>query len=284
MKRFSTHLLAVLGFLLVPALGAAVVPGSASGASSVSSPEKLWQQLLKAHVTPQGWVDYEGMQRDRELLDGYLEYFKRTRPDSMERPLALAYLINAYNAYTVASVLQFYPIGSVKEVRGFFTRRVHRIGGRKLSLDDIEKWARGFGDPRVHFALNCASRSCPKLQRFVYRGDSLDVQLDRAARQFLSDPKRGMRIDREKGVIYLSRLFKWYGGDFAKEGGRANYLELALGFLDSSKGLNYVKRHYLSDEDRRFVETQRPKVVHMKYDWTLNRIPSSSSSSDATLH
>jgi hypothetical protein len=282
-KIMSPSFTSFLAWVILSLVTGLTAAGVWSAPAPASGGDAIWQRLLEEHVTEDGWVDYRGFQREREALNAYLTSLADASLDSLSGSHVLAFLINAYNAYTVASVLDFYPVRSVKDVPGFFTRRVHRVAGQKLSLDDIEKWARDFGDPRIHFALNCASRSCPKLLRFPYRGDSLDVHLDRATREFLTDPTRGMRIDRDKGIIYLSRLFKWYGGDFAKEGGRANVVELALGFLDASKGLNYVKR-YLSAEDLDFVQNRRPKIVHMAYDWTLNEMPTSSPASGGTTH
>lgn len=269
--------------LCAAVIGLLLVRGSAAQeATSADTALRIWDRLLKTHVTEEGWVDYRGFAAASDSLQAVLQFTGATAIDSLSPGWALASLINAYNAYTVFSVLEFYPIRSVKDVSGFFKRRTHRVGGRMLSLDDIEKWARSFGDPRVHFVLNCASRSCPKLQRFAYRGDSLEVQIDRATREFLRDPDRGLRIDREARVIYLSRLFKWYGGDFAKEGGRANLIELAFGYLDADKGLNYLKRHYLTADEVEFIEKRRPKIVHMEYDWSLNEIPTSSSSTEVS--
>ena len=128
-----------------------------------------------------------------------------------------ALLINAYNAITVASILAHPGVTTIRDIDGVWDEAEHRVGGFEVTLDDIEHTLLRpfFRDPRIHFAVNCASASCAPLPRWAFDGATLDRQLDERARLFLSDP-RNVRL--EGGTLMLSRYFDWYGGDFTAEG------------------------------------------------------------------
>jgi hypothetical protein len=258
-----------LGLILAASCGAPA-PGRATGEvagaveASLSGGEERfgheeWDRLLAAG-TRGGLVDYGVMGARRAELDAYLE---RVAAASLARlaPAHLeALLINAYNALTVRSILDAPGVRSIRDIPGVWTGRRHRVGGFDLTLDDVEHRVLRpyFRDPRLHFALNCASRSCAPLPPWAFDGGRLDGQLEERARAFLSDPRQA-RI--EGGRLVLSRYFDWYAGDFVTERWRGAAPSIAL----------YVKRH-AAPEVAAFIERHggRPPIAFLDYDWSLN--------------
>jgi Protein of unknown function, DUF547 len=184
-----------------------------------------WTTVLERFVDARGFVDYRGLATDRADLDRYLASLARTSPDSdpaafPTRDDALAYWIDAYNAFVFAGVLDRGPgtesvWGDGLFGLGFFTARKYVAGGRTFSLKQLEDdVVRGrFRDPRVHAALNCASRGCPRLPRHAFVGGALEHQLDDAMREFVAQ-KRNCTIDRGHRTVYLSKIFDWFEDDF----------------------------------------------------------------------
>jgi hypothetical protein len=137
----------------------------------------------------------------------------------LARPQLEALLINAYNALTIRSILDHPTVASIRDIPGVWDKVRHVVGGHEVTLDQIEHnlLRPFFKDPRIHFAVNCASMSCAPLASEAWDGDRIEEQLDAAARRFLSD-SRQVRL--EEGTLRLSSYFKWYGGDFTAEGWR----------------------------------------------------------------
>lgn len=179
-----------------------------------------WQALLSAHVRD-GQVDYQGFKRDQPALDRYLAELDATRPGQLAKDQQLAYYINGYNAYTVLLILEHFrdgrPVRSIKDIGGLFSSpwsiRFVRLGGELLTLDMVEHeiLRPRFGDPRIHFAINCASLGCPPLRDEAYRGDRIDRQLDDSTTRFINDPQFTYVKD---NTLYLSKIFDWFGDDF----------------------------------------------------------------------
>lgn len=208
----------------------------------------LWDGLLRKHVLASGLVDYVGFAADRGKLDAYLAHLGSQAPTAdWSRESRLAYYINLYNALTVRLILDHYPLGSIRDLPDPWGRVRMTIGGQGYSLDAIEhQILRKMGEPRIHFALNCASLSCPVLQPHAFTENGLDAQLDAAARGFINDPARN-RVTPQSAS--LSRIFQWYRGDFEGPGkGLVDYLnayldtplkpDCRIGFLDYDWGLN----------------------------------------------
>ncbi len=229
--------------------------------------------LLETYVNDGGLVDYAGLSRDRAKLDAYLSALGSANPQSFPNDdERLAFWINAYNAFTLRDVLDdvYQKFKGVREAVGFFDKKTHRVAGQDLTLDQIEANGRNLQDPRIHFAVVCASTSCPKLQRFAYTGPQLQEQLTRITREFLADEQRGMRLDRANNTIYLSSIFKWYAGDFAgSTGGASKVFERVKASVSGAAGLNYVKSHVASDVAQLIAE-KSPSVDYLPYDWSLN--------------
>ncbi len=232
-----------------------------------------YEQLLKLYVNDNGLVDYEGFTKDGAKLDAYLESLGKAKPSAFssddERN---AFYINAYNAFTIRDVLDdvYKKTDSVKKVDGFWDKKKHLIGGEELTLDKIEKVSRDYKDPRMHFAVNCASLGCPKLQKFAFTGPQLQEQFAFITKDFLADEERGMKIDREKNRVYISKIFSWYAGDFTGDTSSFGFLK---GFIKSkftsSAGTNFILTK-VEPETVKYFKEKDPDVEYLDYDWTLN--------------
>ena len=228
----------------------------------------LFDALLKEHVNDQGFVDYAAIKMGSSL-DDYLAVLSTVNPEGLSNEEAIAFWLNAYNAYTIKLIIDNYPVGSIREIsplriKGLrlaipkinspFEYKLARINGVAYSLDDIEHGVlrRKFNEPRIHFALVCASISCPSLRKEAFTGDRLDEQLTDQARAFLRDPSKN-RID-EGETIYLSRIFDWFQKDFAA----------------SKAGLQKYLAQFFEGELKNQLEDGLFRVKYLKYDWSLN--------------
>lgn len=241
--------------------------------------QSAWDTLLKKHVVSirQGQasqVNYGGFIRDRAQLKTYLaatSAVPRATFDKWEKSDQLAFLINAYNAWTVELVLTGYPkIESIKDLgsllQSAWGKNFIPLLGETRSLDDIEheliRAEKRYQEPRIHFAVNCASIGCPALRPEAYIGERLTVQLDDATRLFLSDRSRnGLEGD----TLKLSSIFKWYRQDF--ERGWGGFKELSQ-FL-----IAYRQALKLSDSDVQRLKSDTLDIEFTDYDWRLNRTP-----------
>ncbi|WGK65394.1 DUF547 domain-containing protein [Croceiramulus getboli] len=216
--------------------------------SSASLDHSNWDALLKKHVNQEGLVDYQGFQDDRQSLENYLTYLSGQQPDdSWSIQELLAYYINLYNAYTVELILDNYPTQSIKDIEGAWTKAIVPVGDRTLSLGGIENGVlRKMNEPRIHFAINCASISCPKLLREAYTASGIEEQLERATREFINSDKNEISAQDPK----VSSLFDWYRKDYLVRG-NSSVIEfintysntkinpgVELNYLDYNWGLN----------------------------------------------
>ncbi|GAA4312593.1 DUF547 domain-containing protein [Pontixanthobacter gangjinensis] len=176
----------------------------------------IWNGLLQRHVDKDGMVNYSGFKKDREKLDEYLKLLSSKKPDdSWKTSELLAYYINLYNAYTVDLILRNYPVKSIKDIDGAWTREFVKVGDTEISLGGIENsLLRKMNEPRIHFAINCASISCPKLLNEAYTAGKIESQLDKVTREFINSDKNVI----SKNAVKLSKIFDWYKGDFTENG------------------------------------------------------------------
>lgn len=233
--------------------------------ASGTEPDAIWDGLLHRYVH-HGGVDYRGLSKQEGELSRYLNDLAVAHLASLDRQARLAFWINAYNASVVDFVIARYPgLRSVRDVDGFFDGLKIKIADKERTLDEIEAKARSFGDPRVHFALVCASASCPDLRAEAYRGSRLDIQLDSQVKTFLANSRKGLRFDRASNTLYLSSIFKWYAGDFT--GGSTIIAYFVRGGVE-----DWVVRHLPSAEAAE-IRTADPSVSYMDYDWSLNDRP-----------
>lgn len=229
------------------------------GDGSLPPSHQAWDKLLKKHVDAQGMVDYEGFIRDRPQLQQYLDLLSSTPPDpkTWSEREQLAYWINAYNAFTIKLIVDNYPVESIEElhptlsiptIHTVWHKKFFKIGGQKSSLDEIEHkiLRKQFDEPRIHFAIVCASYSCPPLRREAFTAKALDSQLDEQAIRFINDPKRNkLNGDSPR----LSKIFSWFEEDFTRNGSLIDYLNRY-----ATSRLN-----------------QEAEIGYLEYDWKLNK-------------
>ena len=237
-----------------------------------------WNELLKKHVVVLAdgqatQVNYEAMLEDRIAITQYLEELasiSRGEFDAWSIPEQLAFLINAYNAWTIELILSEYSgLRSIRQIGllpfSAWRRKIVRLFDEQHSLDEIEHgMIRGWGiynEPRIHFAVNCAAIGCPALRAEAYLGNSLDQQLEENTKLFLSDRTRNYFLN---GQLYVSSIFDWYEEDF-EQGWRG--INSVSEFL-----LNYVTELGLDLEEISFLEQERIQIRHLRYDWDLNKV------------
>jgi uncharacterized membrane protein YdjX (TVP38/TMEM64 family) len=229
----------------------------------------VFDAVLKKHVDPDGWVDYKALADDPAALDAYIASLPKAPFDRFGRDEKLAYLINAYNAFTLRLILDYYPVKSIKDIPS--AKRWDAVrwelaagvsgaeheGGGVYSLNQIEHELirPKFKEPRIHFALVCAAYSCPKLRDEAYTGGRLEEQL-RDQMAYAHSHGRWFRFDQAGNTVYLTPLYNWYGGDF--ESVADSVLDFVAGQVP---------------ELREAIDSGRvPKVRWLDYDWKLNDI------------
>ena len=189
---------------------------STTANSEVNIDHSQWNDLLQKHVSEEGLVDYNGFKKDREKLDAYLSKVSKMKPtEKWSIQEQLAYYINIYNAYTVDLILENQPLKSIKDIDGAWTKEIVQIGDVEISLGGIENSIlRKMNEPRIHFAINCASISCPKLLNEAYTAAKINEQLERATKEFINSDKNEI----SKNSVKLSSIFDWYKKDFTEDG------------------------------------------------------------------
>ncbi len=236
--------------------------------SSISVDHSPWSAFLQRYVRqgPNGInrVDYGAVTaKDRNSLDSYLKRLTRTKVRSMSRASQKPFWINLYNALTVQVILDHYPVDSIQDIDispGFFSsgpwdKKLVTIEGKKLSLNDIEHrilrpiWE----DPRIHYAVNCASIGCPNLQTEAFTPENIEGLLDKGAREYVNHP-RGVTV--ENGNLIVSSIYEWFQEDF---GG-------------SEEGVIDHLRRYAGPELRKKLEGFST-IYDDRYDWSLNDVP-----------
>lgn len=235
-----------------------------------------WSALLKKHVVlidggKASRLNYAGMAQDRAALKAYLDSLSKVSPaeyGGWKKPEQLAFLLNAYNAFTVEKILTRYPdLASIRDFGKVFGNpwkdKFFTLLGKPMTLDGIEqdtiRAPGNFDEPRIHFAANCASIACPMLREEAYGADRLDRQLDEQADRFLSDRSRNRLAD---GALEVSKIFDWYAKDFT------------AGYRGITSVEQFLGKHaaQLADrpEDRKLIQEGKLKLRYLDYDWSLN--------------
>lgn len=216
-------------------------------------------RILSKYVDKNGIVDYIGIKTDEELLDVYIDDIANAEYEKLSRYEKLSFLINAYNAFTLKLILLNPGIKSIKDIPSGkrWENDVWNLAGEKINLLDLEhkKIRAEFGEPKIHFALVCASTSCPKLRDEPYQGNKLKEQLDDQANHFFS-VDRNFKWSPSKKELYLSEILDWFRYDFAEtEKDVVNYC------------LNYINKEKV-DEIKSAIDLI--KIKYIPYDWSLN--------------
>ena len=212
-----------------------------------TDPHNQWDKLLQKHVSHSGDVNYAAFKGDIELLQDYLAALSKTAPpENASKDEKLVFYINLYNAATVKLILDHYPVNSIKDIKNPWDKNWISVGDKLTSLGAIEhKILRKLNDPRIHFAINCASYSCPKLQNRAFVRRELEIQLNEATTAFVNDRTKNQI---SSSSVEISQIFKWYKSDFTKSG----------------KLLDFINQY--SD----IPVNPDVKVQFTNYDWSLN--------------
>lgn len=231
-------------------LPAKTVKGSLVNTSEISTirvDHSKWTALLKRYVTDEGQVNYRGFLKDKSKLSDYLNALATQVPtNAWSVQEQLAYYINLYNAQTVNLILRNYPLKSIKDIDRPWAKDFIQIEKKKLSLGALEhSILRRMNEPRIHFAINCASASCPKLINEAFTADKLDEQLEKVTLDFITSDNNTISKDK----VELSRIFKWYKGDF-KSGDIKQ-------FIDSYSEVKIGSK---------------VKINYKEYNWSLNEV------------
>ena len=254
---------------IVALLGVFWLTSTAVPAASFDHEHGVWHDLLQTYVVDHGAyseVRYRQIQQNAaSTLSDYIKTLAavpKRQFDQWSKAQRLAFLINAYNALTVQLIVQHYPVESIKDIGGFFRSpwkvEFFTLFGEKTHLDHIEHElirGRDYAEPRIHFALVCASVGCPKLQNRAYTAKALESMLESATTTFLRDPSRN-RYAAADNTLYLSSIFKWYGEDFAVKSGSVQQFVAA----------------YMSDDPKvqQRIRTKQVYIEYLDYDWSLN--------------
>lgn len=251
---FTKYLVLLSSFILFTRCGSL----NPSQPNTVPVSHSQWTTLLQKYVEDNGYVNYEGFQKDTAQLRAYLNILSQNAPnDSLwTKSEQLAYWLNTYNAYTVDLILRHYPIGSIKDIGGSlqvpfintpWDIKFIQINGEAYDLNNIEHniLRKNFNEPRIHFAINCASISCPKLRKEAYTGERVEQQLEEQALIFINDStKNSIRPN----SLEISKLFSWFSEDFEREGSIIPFLN------------KYAKVKIAEDAS----------ISFKSYDWGLN--------------
>lgn len=214
----------------------------------------LFDSLIKKHVRD-GVVDYPAIQSNPNF-DLYIEELS-TLLNTPNREEQLAHWINAYNALAIKGIIDGRTPSTFFGRIGYFKQAKYLVGGTEINLYDLErKVIIPFGEPRIHFAINCASGSCPKLLSEIYRTNTLDTQLDYVTKNFIADASRN-QFDQKNKIAHLSKIFDWFETDFKNHSGSVQkYIA------------QYVSDPILANE----LKNEEYKIKYLPYDWSLNGI------------
>lgn len=234
----------------------------------ISQQHHLFSNILNQYVK-NGLVDYKNLQNDIEL-NKYLEQLTSTNPEKLSKNEKLAFWINAYNAFTLQIIIENYPIESINELhtggriighilgKTVWDKEFITINHKKYSLNDIEhKILRKMSEPRIHFAIVCASISCPEILNEAFEADKINNQLENQARRFLNDKSRN-HFDLKNRKAYLSKIFDWFDEDFGTSD--ENVLRFVSNYLPEN--LSEEIKHNLS----------RWEISFNDYNWNLNEL------------
>ena len=219
-------------------------------------PDPAAFDAVLAERARRGGFDYRGATgQDKKRLGAYLSNLGDADPAALSPEERKAFLINAYNAMAIAIVLERYPVASIRDIDGAFKSIRKRIGREMLTLDEIENRLRDTRDARIHFAIVCASKSCPPLAPKAYRAEGLSAALDAQGRAFVNDPTKNV-LDRSASRLALSKIFEWNRKEFERDGGSLT---------------RYTAKFVAEPSLASWVETFPKAPEFLEYDWALNQ-------------
>jgi len=213
---------------------------------------QIWTDLLQKHVSSKGKVNYQGFVADTTLLQHYLNQLTQNKPtNSWSKNAQLAYWINVYNAFTVKLIVDNYPVASIKDIKKgipfistVWDIKFIEFENETIDLNKVEHGIlrKKFDEPRIHFAVNCASFSCPRLLNEAFVAEKLEQQLSQMTIHFLNDHEKNRFT---KNEIQLSKIFKWFRSDFTKQGSLIKFLnQYAPVKIDINANINYLNYNW----------------------------------------
>lgn len=240
-RRFAVAVALLLGSASAPVLAAPPMPALPQATSA----------YLAKFVDENGNVNYGAIKRNPLELKALVHRYETFDANSATAPDREAFYLNAYNLMVINEIVAHYPSESVQKIPGFFDKSLVTVAGEKMTLNDLEakKLREPFHDPRVHFALVCGAKGCPRLNRAAFVGNQVDAQLSVQARKVLQDPKF-IRVDAAAHKVLISQIFKWYEADFKTTG------KIGLAYLNQFRDSKAIPATYTVD--------------YYTYDWALN--------------
>jgi uncharacterized protein DUF547 len=224
-----------------------------------------WNRILATYYNPAHGMDYKALKaKDTPALQALRQQLGRVNVAALTPKQQLAHWINVYNVNVVATIVEAYPVESIRDIStdpiirlNVFKKDRVPVGNAKISLDAVENdKVRAFKDPRIHFAINCAAKTCPPIRTEAYVGEKLDAQLDEQARAFLNGPL-GARLERDGDTLtlHVTKIMDWFGDDFEKwAGGKATF----------------IRRYVSPDKQRTIDQAKDLDFDYDDYDWALN--------------
>lgn len=271
----------LLPLLLLTLLASSIPAMSIAKSGDFDHTHQIFTELLVENVRD-GKVNYPGFIEAQSRFDTYLQSFASVGPESLadwSRAEQIAFWINAYNAFTIKAIIDNYPIkpsplaglfhpdNSIRQIAGVWDRLRFDAAGKKLTLDQIEHEILrvDYEEPRVHFALVCASISCPDLRVEAYRPAALEHQLESQTRNFLADESKGVQRDGDE--IHISQIFKWFPEDFAGSASRDAFDD----YSRSEAGvLGFILAHAPDAPVKSLLQSGEFELQYLGYDWSLN--------------
>lgn len=237
----KTFILTLLSFLAL----------SSSHALTTRADHSIWNNLLQENVTPTGHVNYKNLKINKNSVSKYLQELKHHAPSSdWTKEEKMAYYINLYNAYTIQFIITKYPVTSPKDInysgKDIWKLRLVKTGKKTISLNDVENILKGYGDARIHFAINCGAISCPKLMNRAWQANTLESDLTKMTKLFINNSS--VNIIKPKR-IKISKLFEWYPLEFKTS------TTTIIDFINTYSNIQI---------------SPKAKIEYLPYNWNLN--------------
>lgn len=258
--------------VIILSAGLAIGCGNSdSNAQKATSPidhtYSAYGKLLGQYVS-EDRVNYSDLIKNRAGLDSLVEALGAASLDGTSSDQKMAFYINAYNILTLRSIIDEYPVASIKDIKGVWDKKKWVVSGKKITLNDIEHniLRKEFSEPRIHISIVCASIGCPPLMQKPYLPEFLEQQLTESARNFAVSEKYN-RLDPETGEALLSSIFDWFGDDFIEK----YYNKSKFSYLSEKENaaLNFIIGQ-LPDEEQLRLEKIEFRIKYLDYDWSLN--------------
>lgn len=219
--------------------------------ASPRADHSIWNELMQQYVSRAGKVDYKNLKINKNKVSTYLKELKAHTPGTdWNKNEKTAYYINMYNAYTVQFIISKYPVKSPKDIsysgKDIWNLKLVELGAKKMTLTTVEDILRGYGDPRIHFAINCGAVSCPKLLNKAYVAKTLDQDLTLQTKRFINNSSKN--IIKEK-KIQISKIFEWYAVDFKTE---------------KTDIIDFINKY------SKVQISPKAKIEYLPYSWTIN--------------